>query len=78
MIQPVGGQWDITCSSQSTPNIVMVAWETSDGVELLRSNSHSVTYTAPADITQELICYGWDIYQTKTPLMFATLIAQGA
>ena len=79
VLQPLGGQWDLTCSPEPNSPVVVTAltWETGDGVELSRSTSDTLHYSAPADISQDLICYGWSGDQDKTPLHFYTLIVKG-
>ena len=79
LVRPVGGMWGITCYRQSPGDdgIVALTWETADREELQRSTSFSIIISGVADLSLELTCYGWSVDNTKTPLMFVSLIVQG-
>ena len=80
VIQPFGGRWDITCSpepTQPTTALTALTWETADGLQLEKSSYNTVHYSAPAEVSQELVCYGWSGDQDKTPLQFVSLIIPG-
>ena len=62
---------------EPSPPVTALTWETADGLELSRSFSDNVKYNAPVEISQKVICYGWDENQEKTPLEFSTLIVHG-
>ena len=78
LVRPVGVIWGITCYRQSPGDdgIVALTWETVDG-EQQRSTSFSILISGVADLSLELTCYGWSVDNTKTPLMFVSLIVQG-
>ena len=79
LVQPVGGIWGITCYRRSSGDdgIVALTWETADMEELQRSTSFTILISGVADLSLELTCYGWSVDNTKTPLMFVSLIVQG-
>ena len=63
---------------EPSPPVTALTWETADGLELSRSFSDNVKYNVPVEISQKVICYGWDENQEKTPLEFFTLVVHGA
>ena len=79
LVRPIGGIWVITCYRRSPGDdgIVALTWETADGEELQRSTSFSIIISGVANCSLELTCYGWSVDNTKTPLMFVSLIVQG-
>ena len=77
VIQPFGGRWNITCSPKPTQPTTALTWETADGLQLEKSSYNTVHYSAPAEVSQELVCYGWSGEQYKTPLQFVSLIIPG-
>ena len=71
IVKLAGDQWSLPCSSSQ--QLPFLTWETADGVELSSSFSDSLRYSAPAQISQEVICYGWD----RITLQVFMLIVKG-
>ena len=74
IVKLAGDHWSLPCHAESSQQMPFLTWKTADGVELSSSFSDSLRYSAPARISQEVICYGWD---RMKPLQAFMLIVKG-